>query len=176
MGWNCTFGVALCGTQENEQWYTAPSPIPSLHGRRIFRLVRNQKSQQTSLSEWDHCNESEPTVYTPLHRKMCAQPRCIPAIRCTQVNGNHTEQLRNAMPYNVLSTAVYLFQSRNPLLLRRAIGCFAFPAHASVTSDHTPLITRTRYLPLIISYRPSFSLSWASGAPCQPVTTHLTHS
>ena len=74
---------------------------------------------------------------------------------------------------------LYLFQSRNRLLLRRAIGRFAFPAHASVSSDHAPLIIRTRYLPVIISYRPSFSLRSASGAPCQPdnsVLTHITHS
>ena len=44
---------------------------------------------------------------------------------------------------------LYLLQSPSRLLLRRAIGCFAFPAHASVSSDHTPLITRTRYLLLL---------------------------
>ena len=79
----------------------------------------------------------------------------------------------------LLLKLLYLFQSCNRLLLRRAIGCFASLAHASVSSDHTRLITRTRYLPVIIYYRPSFSLRSASGAPCQPcesVTTHLTHS
>ena len=71
------------------------------------------------------------------------------------------------------------FSHTNWLLLRPAIGCFAFPAHASVSSDHTPLITRTRYLPVIISYRPSFSLRSASGVLRQPgelVTTHFAHS
>ena len=48
----------------------------------------------------------------------------------------------------------YIFQSRNRLLLRRAISCFAFPAHALISSDHTPVITLTRYLPVIISYSP----------------------
>ena len=54
-----------------------------------------------------------------------------------------------------------------------------FPRACAVSSDHAPLITRTRYLPVIISYRPSFSLRSASGAPCQPdnsVLTHITHS
>ena len=74
---------------------------------------------------------------------------------------------------------VYLLQSCNQLLLRRAIGCFAFPPHASFSSDHTPLITCTRYMPVIISYQLSSSLRSASGAPRQPgesVTTHPTHS
>ena len=66
-------------------------------------------------------------------------------------------------------SSLYLFQSRNRLLLRRAIGRFAFPAHASVSSDHAPLITRTRYLPVIISYRPSFSLR---SCMCDHETTH----
>ena len=87
--------------------------------------------------------------------------------------------LKQSWPARISKLLAYLLQSRNRLLLRRAIGCFAFPAHASVSSDHTPLITRTRYLPVIISYRPSFSLRSASGAPRRPgesVTTHLTHS
>ena len=50
-----------------------------------------------------------------------------------------------------------------------------FPRACAVSSDHAPLITRTRYLPVIISYRPSFSLRSASGAPCQPDNSVLTH-
>ena len=68
----------------------------------------------------------------------------------------------------------YLFQSRNRPSVRPLGACVGLIG----TPLLTPLITRTRYLP-IISYQPSFSLRSASGAPYRPgesVMTHLTHS
>ena len=103
----------------------------------------------------------------------------VPSDR-TLLHCNLSQSVQNVIPLVLVKFIIRL----SPSVMQSAFastsdGCSAFPAHASVSTVHTPLITRTRYQPVIISYKPSFSLRSASGAPRQPgesVTTHLTHS
>ena len=130
-------------------------------------ILNFRSSEIDSGAFWDDFQRSKARVQTAIAAAIC--------FVYTLTQNDRSNSARS----HIGRSLVYLFQSRNRLLLRRAIGRFAFPAHASVSSDHAPMITRTRYLPVIISYRPSFSLRSASGAPCQPdnsVLTHITHS